>query len=66
MTNRGFGAEWIQTDSYKTSKGVDRVALDIVQGDKGPQADKLHGNMSPTVGSSEAADESAPTSSVAL
>ncbi len=58
----------IQTDGYKTLKEGDRVAFDIVQGDKGPQADKvemLNGKMSSNEGSSEAADESAPTSSVA-
>ena len=31
----------IQTDGYKTLKEGDPVAFDVIQGDKGPQADQV-------------------------
>ncbi len=31
----------IQTDGYKTLREGDPVAFDIIQGEKGPQADKV-------------------------
>ena len=46
----------IQTEGYKTLKEGDEVTFDIIQGDKGPQADKveiLKGKMPASDRSSE-------------
>jgi len=55
----------IQTEGYKTLKEGDGVTFDIIQGDKGPQADNvemLNGKMRASERSSETDNGSAPTS----
>jgi len=53
----------IQTQGYKTLKEGDGVTFDIVQGDKGPQADKvemLNGKLPPSERSPETANGTVP------
>ena len=55
----------IQTEGYKTLKEGDEVTFDIIQGDKGPQADKveiLKGKMPASDRSFEIDNGSASTS----